>query len=689
MKAVESIPEIVDREEDEPYHPPQDQQEGEEQQVAPPQFLGRLLQLTRGRQVDDKQTYDDFLIYANQAVERARIQKVAIEASYKLVGSIPPEKAANQENKNDTLLLIFDFYARIRQASSNKTFSETLLSFQTWNFSKAEVFCRDFQIIPKLLTREDLKILWEDIAKEHVLKGLGVFTVIDFTEFKDLIVRMSLWSYYKPGLKKLILTVEGFLPKPAEILQCFCTYLHLYDDEYIHHFLRTVGRKTQADYNYRSKDETNLRTKLEVRTDTNARSMKQVTRKGPKAGGGGVAGGPSKTSANSASHVNAYGEKVRTKVDIKPANPLEVINQSAKSTFQTRSEGNLTSPLKKKAPLPQVMQDRFEALKTDDRRVNYQNSAELAEGGGGGDSLFLPPPSSLENGDGGGGSPVSKTDSQKSPNKKPSPQKNSSPRARFSPVRTSNYGDESPDRDDDDDSVDYPTSSHSIEGGSTMAFHDNSFEALREIYASHYDSRLVVDLLQYCYVPPRTVVIDWIPTHGPLVDLGLLEGGMKVTINYRLVNDTGDDLFIDFTTRDFKADDTDIKTLTKPLVPGMSRVVTVTFTVPDRKITVLGFFEVYIISPRQSMKGVLPCPIFYYVDPGLERPIHPTCNAKALPDLLRQRLYCHNTPSDISTRRLTTGFQKRKAMDGTWHNSLKGMDMSQRQSTLPLSREFH
>lgn len=646
---IDSIPEQHDYNDD-------DKSEGE---ANIPPFLGRVLDILREKRVDESELYNDFLIYANQAQENSVLQKFPIEASYKLIGSIPPETAMNQENKNDTLLLIFDFYARIRQSNSNKTFSETLMSFQTMNFSKMEVFCRDFQIIPKLLTREDLKVLWEEIGREHVLKGLGVFTVVDFQEFKDLIIRMALWSYYKPGLKKLVLTVEGFLPKPVEIVQYFCTFLHLYDDDYIHHHLRTVGRKTQADYNYRSKDEMNMRTKLEVRVDTNARSMKQVSRKTPSSSTA------TKSSANSSSRVNAFGEKVKNKVEIRAANPRDVIGNSSKSTFQTR-EGSLTSPLKVKVQLPPALVDRFEALRANDQRITpYSLAANDGE-------AFEQPP-------------LPPVDA-----KKPTVTIQSQPKRLGTGLGSSfrgNYGNDEP--DDDDDSVDSFAHTSSLDSAHHGAqLHDNSLEALRETYQAHYDPRLVNELLQYCYVPPRTVVVDWIPTHGALVDLGLLEGGMKVTINYRVVNNTGDDVYVDFTTKDFQSDDTDVKTLTKPLIPGMSRVVTVTFTVPERKITVLGFFEVYLVDLRHSMKGLIRCPVFYYVDPGLDRPLFPSCNGKALPDLLLQRLYCTNTPADVNSRRVHTSFQTRRALDGSWKHSLKGMDFTRRPGSglFPSSR---
>jgi hypothetical protein len=679
----------------------EDAEEGEVGQV--PKYLGKVLDVLRQRRTTDNDLYNDFLIYASRAKESCELQKFPVEASYKLVGSIPPEKAANQENKNDTLILIFDFYARIKNNKSSKTFSDALLSLQTMNFSKMEVFCRDFQIIPKLLTREDLKTLWEEIGKEHVLKGLGVFTVVDFTEFKDLLVRMALWAYYKPGLKKMILNVEGFVPKPTEIVQYFCTYLHLFDDEYIHHFLRTVGRKTQGDYNYRSKEEVNLRTKIEVRTDTNARSMKQVSR----VGGGGGASVASKLSANSATKINAYGEKEKNTVEIRPADPRRVISDGKNKTTSA-----LPSHPEKKSSreeIPVNMRDRFEALRANDTRFtahslnnnNNGNNNNLGDSNNFGDSFDHHHSNYNTSGKKKNQHSVTiqeegRTGTRGGTGTGMGMSGHTIGIGRTTTAVRSYYNDG---RDEaDDDSVDSAIAGMGGEGGDEdgendsqgslrQRFADNSLEALKEIYSSHYDPRLAVDLAQYCYVPPRTIVIDWIPTFAPMVDLGLLEAGMKVTINFRVVNESGDDVFVDFTTKNFQSEDTDIKTLTKPLIPGMSRIVTVSFTVPSRKMTVLCFFEVYLLGPRNAMKGMVQCPVFYYVDPGLSQPIFPTCNGRALNDLLVQRLYCNGTPSDLNTRRLTTSFQtKKNPLDGSWKHSLKGFDITRATpSTLPLS----
>jgi hypothetical protein len=72
-----------------------------------------------------------------------------------------------------------------------------------------------------------------------------------------MIVRMAIFTYHKPGLKKIIIELEGFVPRNTELVNLFCTYLRLYDIDYVHHYLRTVGKKTQGDLNMKSIGERN------------------------------------------------------------------------------------------------------------------------------------------------------------------------------------------------------------------------------------------------------------------------------------------------------------------------------------------------------------------------------------------------------------------------------------------------
>lgn len=199
-----------------------------------------------------------------------------------------------------------------------------------------------------------------------MLKRSHSVQVIDLDQFKDLIIRMAMWAYHKPGLKKLIITLEGFMPRNVQILESFCHYLRLHDIQFISNFLRTKGRQTQGELNYRSKGETNLRTRMEVRADTDARKLSQVQSK------------PSlkATSVNAAlrgKKVNIFGEIEDEERPLRGAHPSRVVRMSGssssplllQSTLQTLNNNNNNSNATNSnshSRLPAALLDKFTTL---------------------------------------------------------------------------------------------------------------------------------------------------------------------------------------------------------------------------------------------------------------------------------------------------------------------------------------
>lgn len=633
--------------------------------VQPPPHLSKVLALAREKSRNQQDNYEDFLLYAERAHQSCASSGITIDSEYKIAGGIPiagmQAIEVIDDKQNDTLLMVFNFYAKMKQ-TYHSTFSAADVANETMSFSEIEIFCRDFNLIPRLLNREDLKVLWEDIAQAHFDKGLGLFTVVDFAEFKDLIVRMALWAYNKPGLKKLILTIEGFMPKSVEVVRYFCTYLHLHDSEYIHNFIRTVGKKTQGDYNYRSKDETNLRTKIEVRLDTNARKVSQVkkplvkdslppasppSKTATAAGKKDTKSAKSMTSAekdhiddgslsknggsilsgNTFAKTNAFGEKVKTPIFVAPASPSRVIRPKPKGSKLHNEE--------KKSLLPDSLLERLQMDSSDffGRPPEEDGDFEVIGGPESSAKAAAPPANTKEK------SRVQMSSAQS-----------------VGGYSMGSMGSSMVDDDDDDDEDTYKT------GGSTTlsVFQDNSLRTMRECYFKNYDPRLALELNRYCYIPPKVVITDWMPTQGPYIDLGLLDGGSKVTIQLRISNGAPDEMHIDTTARNFGSDDTAIKTLVKPLIPGFSRFVIIEFTVPKHDCVVLGFAEVVCIAVRKGESNVISCPVFYRVDAAAERDAFPKCTGNRLPDLLGEKL-----PGRDRTFKAT--FEQKK-LDGTWTN---------------------
>lgn len=652
---------------------------------TPPQ-MSMALQTVKTIEDDAADIYEEFLERAATAERICRNTGIQILGQYKLTDALPAN--LNPDEAVNTLLLIFQFYAKIKTASSHATFSAQEDDVNFMSFSKIEIFCRDFKVIPRLLTREELKMLWGDIARAHVLAGRGVFTVIDFDEFKDLIIRMSLWAYHKPGLKKLIITLEGFMPRNAEILQCFCHYLKLSDVRFINNFIRTKGRQTQGELNYRSKGETNLRTRMEVRADTDARKLSQV--KSNTTGGANTSQATLSASAGrtptKGKKMNIYGELEYEERHLRGANPNRVVRLQAISSPAAKvSMTTPEKPPKKASLLPPGLEEKLQPMDTTAlllllRKGNNDDGDENF----GLDSEASRTPRHSEVGSKSSQKRSIKQNSEKDDEESDDEVEEFRPktassfkRKKKSALQKPTYQFQVPDEsDEDDDNVSVASSVISV-------FHDSSMEALRAAYDADYDPRLAkTELSRYCYVPPVANSTDFLPTRGPVVDLGLLQSGAKVTVQFRVSNGSGDDIFLDAIARDFHAEDTHISTYSKVLIPGFARYVSVTFTVPSHNCRVLGHVDVACISPRHAslttssfnhstkrktdlFKGIesgggrcfISCPVFYRVDHLAHRDIFPVCMAGSLRPLLsRSSRRSPLRTEETDTGRLGTGF---------------------------------
>eukprot|EP01039_Chlorochromonas_danica_P000743 gene743-807_t len=610
-------------------------EEDPEEDVKPPPILARMLEWTKHRQADSRELYDDFLIYAERATQDMNAFQVAVDGNYKLKDV--KYRPSTKESFTNCLIIVFQFYCKLRQ-NVGQTFADTESILEQMSFKEIEILCRDFHIVPRLLTKDDIRYLWENMVDAQGNKT--TFRLLDFELFKIYFVRMALWTYHKPGLKKLILTLDGFMPNPVEIIKCFATYCHLQDSLFIHTFLRTVSRKTQADYNYRSKGESNDRTRLEILADSNTRQNALASRRAArsrKMSTASAVASPRRTSLQpiastgfpttdpdqprpiTREKTNIFGDQMKDEVITRPARPDDVVRLIPRSYFP-----------EKRSLLPQHMLDK----------LTPQHDVLLLRAFGSGDEDHDAHNMALDD---------------------------APPSARFAS-----------EHDDMDDSR---TEMMSVASHSSVAsiFLDNSLEAQADNLNALYDTRLVKELERYAYIPGKANSTDWIPTHGPMVDLGLVQPGCKVVINMRVWNNSLDEVQIDVTARNFQSIDTAQRTYAKALIPGFSRNLITTFTVPEDNRTVLGFIDVAILSARLGGGGCVSCPIFYRVDNLVEKDTFPKCTGYSLPDLLAQRNQQAHLPGQKRHPPTMRNFEAKK-FEGTKWSTRTG-----KQTTLALS----
>ena len=137
---------------------------------------------------------------------------------------------------------------------------------------------RDFHIVPKFLTKVDLKRIWDDFIYINAIRSGGKpISALTFEDFQDVFVLMALYSYNKPGMKRMILAVTVFFPGPQEIVLFMCHQLNLDNFVMVKEHLMSKGRETQGAINYRSPEEINWRAREEHLIDLRAKQLERVT----------------------------------------------------------------------------------------------------------------------------------------------------------------------------------------------------------------------------------------------------------------------------------------------------------------------------------------------------------------------------------------------------------------------------
>lgn len=499
--------------------------------------------------------FTEFLEFADVATRESVAANLGIAANYKLA-CVP--FVSEFVGYNDNLLQIFSFYSRISSHNHSGLFENMDVSHETMNFKKLEIFCRDYNVIPKLLIRDDLKIIWEMMAIDWSNNGRGAFVSMKFNDFKDMIVRMALLAYHKPGLKKLIISMEGFMPKNTEIVDCFCNFLHLHDVKYIANHLRTVGRQTQGEINFRSKDDPSTRTIKEINIDKEGRKKSQLK--------------------NTRSHT-AVAQHLPPATALQPEiaghllhhnTPIQASNTHGADHIHGEHSRPVTAAQRQpESDIPKRGFNAFGEKIIVPFKMGYANPQKVVrpyqEPAGARQAVSLMPPAlgaKLRDDWAAAGSEGQSAGRHVSMEETPATEEQQQ-------HHTHNHHHHS--GGSRHHHHHHLGDSGSVGSAQSSAFSleiDNSVEALRQSIRRDYEPLLVRQLARYSYTPPRIELSDTVFLGGPFVDLGLLVTGSKVTINMSVTNGTADDLHIDCTTRNFKSSDTDLKTFSKALIPG-------------------------------------------------------------------------------------------------------------------------
>ena len=244
-----------------------------------PKLLGQLLDGMNESLVQSDDKFKLFVAQAEQttaSVKACEVMDVKCTLKYNQPSTVEKEWVDTATN---SMVFTFMFYAAMQQGGST-SFQATELANETLSYYELDKFCRDFDIVPKMLTKMEIKAIWMDFISMHAQTEGGVpLQALNFPQFQDYFVRMALYAYNKVGMKKMILSVTGFFPSAEEIIDAMCTHCKFNDFNACQRHIREVGRETQGALNFRSVGDNNQRARAEIRIDLRAKFLARAAKK--------------------------------------------------------------------------------------------------------------------------------------------------------------------------------------------------------------------------------------------------------------------------------------------------------------------------------------------------------------------------------------------------------------------------
>eukprot|EP00505_MAST-04D_sp_SCG-Rhode-Island_P004042 Stramenopile-MAST_4_protein_4042 len=161
------------------------------------------------------------------------------------------EKMARQMEPG-TLMQTFEFYAALfapHQQLIKKvpTYSEIKFANNTLSQGELMCFCNDFELTPKVVSRNDIRHIWPYIQEEHAGVG-GVSNAkrigkeLSLEGFKQFLVRVAMVNMVAPQGRQVVLSRKQ---QPHEAVQALCDFLNFGNSRWIKKKIKTAGTVTQ------------------------------------------------------------------------------------------------------------------------------------------------------------------------------------------------------------------------------------------------------------------------------------------------------------------------------------------------------------------------------------------------------------------------------------------------------------
>ena len=208
-----------------------------------PTILEDFLSMTDEAATQEVDLYKQFL----QEVELSQRNMLQFQStcSIKMIHKLSQVKqkaSSPKESQNSSLTSIITFYSQLQSTEYHSTFESVGSSF---SLKMTTLICmlRDFDVIPSLLTKDDIVYLWKKISLDSAKAGQKAVTTLDVEGIKDFLARAAILAYNKDGWRRLILTVNSSMPSQAELVVLLCKHIRLDNFEFVFQHLSTVGQQ--------------------------------------------------------------------------------------------------------------------------------------------------------------------------------------------------------------------------------------------------------------------------------------------------------------------------------------------------------------------------------------------------------------------------------------------------------------
>ena len=125
-------------------------------------------------------------------------------------------------------------------------------------------------------------------------------------------------------------------------------------------------------------------------------------------------------------------------------------------------------------------------------------------------------------------------------------------------------------------------------------------------------------LTMYCKeTAVRVAINDENSSYGAFCDVGRVEPQSSCVVHLHLHNRSSKDLMLEIAANNFEDDQTKVTTSPKPLISGLTRHASVSFTSPIGRRSIVGLISLIVTGSQDNYRDVIHVPIFLCATPHL------------------------------------------------------------------------